>query len=149
MDIHAVMPDTVVIRIVVVVHGAFDQDHRALSEVFVNKQRCLTPCSAAEEISLDLAVLCRLIDCDRKPQILLAAVCLLHGEVGSDATHDNDSVQHCDAPDIRLTDEQRADFIRSMKIGYYRIFYKQGLITAEQLAELIEMQTKGNQSASA
>ena len=43
------------------------------------------------------------------------------------------------APDIRLTDEQRADFIRSM----------QGLITAEQLAELIEMQTKGNQSASA
>ena len=28
------------------------------------------------------------------------------------------------APDIRLTDEQRADFIRSMKIGYYRIFYK-------------------------
>lgn len=45
------------------------------------------------------------------------------------------------APDIRLTDEQRADFIKSMKIGYYRIFYKQGLITAEQLAELIEMQT--------
>ncbi len=53
------------------------------------------------------------------------------------------------APDIQLTDEQRADFIRSMKIGYYRIFYKQGLITAEQLAELIEMQSKGNHSASA
>lgn len=53
------------------------------------------------------------------------------------------------APDIRLTDEQRADFIRSMKIGYYRIFYKQGLITAEQLAELIEMQGKGNHSATA
>ena len=53
------------------------------------------------------------------------------------------------APDIRLTDEQKADFIRSMKIGYYRIFYKQGLITAEQLAELIEMQKKGKHSASA
>ncbi len=53
------------------------------------------------------------------------------------------------APDIRLTDEQKADFIRSMKIGYYRIFYKQGLITAEQLAELIEMQGRGNHSASA
>ena len=52
------------------------------------------------------------------------------------------------APDIRLTDEQKADFIRSMKIGYYRIFYKQGLITAEQLAELIEMQRKGKHSAS-
>ena len=50
------------------------------------------------------------------------------------------------APDIRLTDEQKADFIRSMKIGYYRIFYKQGLITAEQLAELIEMQGRGNHS---
>ena len=53
------------------------------------------------------------------------------------------------APDIQLTDEQKADFIRSMKIGYYRIFYKQGLITAEQLAELIEMQNKGKHSASA
>ena len=53
------------------------------------------------------------------------------------------------APDIRLTDEQKADFIKSMKIGYYRIFYKQGLITAEQLAELIEMQGRGNHSASA
>ena len=53
------------------------------------------------------------------------------------------------APDIRLTDEQKADFIRSMKIGYYRIFYKQGLISAEQLAELIEMQSKGNHGASA
>ena len=30
-----------------------------------------------------------------------------------------------------------------MKIGYYRIFYMQGLITAEQLVELIEMQNKG------
>ena len=48
------------------------------------------------------------------------------------------------APEIRLTDEQRADFIRSMKIGYYRIFYKQGLITADQLAQLIEMQSKGS-----
>ena len=53
------------------------------------------------------------------------------------------------APDIRLTDEQKTDFIRSMKIGYYRIFYKQGLITADQLAELIEMQGKDNHSASA
>ncbi len=53
------------------------------------------------------------------------------------------------APEIKLTDEQRNDFIRSMKIGYYRIFYKQGLITAEQLAELIEMQGKENHSASA
>ena len=53
------------------------------------------------------------------------------------------------APDIQLTDEQRADFIRSMKIGYYRIFYKQGLITAEQLAELIAMQGREKSSASA
>lgn len=53
------------------------------------------------------------------------------------------------APDIQLTDEQRAGFIRSMKIGYYRIFYKQGLITAEQLAELIAMQGGEKNNASA
>lgn len=43
-------------------------------------------------------------------------------------------------PEIELTDEQRKAFIKSMKIGYYRVFYKRGLITAEQLEKLIAMQ---------
>ena len=32
------------------------------------------------------------------------------------------------------------DFIKAMKIGYYREFYKQGLITADELDTLLEMQ---------
>ena len=43
-------------------------------------------------------------------------------------------------PAIRMTEKQRQNFIRAMKIGYYKEFYKQGLITAEQLELLIAMQ---------
>lgn len=39
------------------------------------------------------------------------------------------------------------DFIKAMKIGYYKEFYKQGLITAEQLEQLIAMQDKSVNSA--
>lgn len=45
-------------------------------------------------------------------------------------------------PKIELTTEQRAAFVKTVKIGYFREFYKQGLITAEQLAQLIAMQEK-------
>lgn len=41
-----------------------------------------------------------------------------------------------------LTDEQEKEFVKAMKIGYYKAFYKQGLITAEQLEKLIAMQDK-------
>ena len=43
---------------------------------------------------------------------------------------------------IALTDEQEIQFVKAMKIGYYKEFYKQGLITAEQLEMLIAMQDK-------
>ncbi|GEM_PF-3107939 len=43
-------------------------------------------------------------------------------------------------PAIRMTEKQRQNFIRAMKIGYYKEFYKQGLITAEQFELLIAMQ---------
>lgn len=52
-------------------------------------------------------------------------------------------------PDINLSDEQRCNFIRGMKIGYYREFYKQGLITSEQLAQLIAMQDKPTKQSAA
>ena len=49
---------------------------------------------------------------------------------------------------FQLTAEQREKFITSMKISYYRVFYKQGLITGEQLETLIAMQnTPKNKSA--
>lgn len=47
-----------------------------------------------------------------------------------------------DTKSIALTDEQEKEFVKAMKIGYYKAFYKQGLITAEQLEKLIAMQDK-------
>ena len=52
--------------------------------------------------------------------------------------HDSENKDH--TPEIKLTDEQRKAFIKSMKIGYYRVFYKRGLITGEQLEMLIARQ---------
>ena len=43
---------------------------------------------------------------------------------------------------IPIPEDCRADLIKSMKIGYYKEFFKQGLITAEQLEKLIKMQNK-------
>lgn len=43
---------------------------------------------------------------------------------------------------VTLTEEQEKEFVKAMKIGYYKAFYKQGLITAEQLEKLIAMQDK-------
>lgn len=48
---------------------------------------------------------------------------------------------------ITLSDEQRAAFVRSVKIAYFREFYKQGLISSEQLALLIRMQDTSENSA--
>ncbi len=41
---------------------------------------------------------------------------------------------------IVIPDNCKTDLIKAMKIGYYKEFYKQGLITAEQLEMLIAMQ---------
>ena len=41
---------------------------------------------------------------------------------------------------IPAPEDCRTDLIKSMKIGYYKEIFKQGLITAEQLEKLIEMQ---------
>ena len=44
-------------------------------------------------------------------------------------------------PMPEISEESRQAFIRAMKIGYYKAFYKQGLLTAEQLERLIDMNT--------
>lgn len=48
---------------------------------------------------------------------------------------------------IDIPENCKNDLIKAMKIGYYKEFYKQGLITAEQLEMLIVMQDKAVTSA--
>lgn len=48
---------------------------------------------------------------------------------------------------IKIPDDCKNEFIKAMKIGYYKEFYKQGLINAEQLEQLIAMQDKSVNSA--
>lgn len=48
---------------------------------------------------------------------------------------------------IKIPDECKNEFVKAMKIGYYKEFYKQGLITADQLERLIAMQDKSVNSA--
>ncbi len=48
---------------------------------------------------------------------------------------------------IEIPQNCKNNFIKAMKIGYYKEFYKQGLITAEQLELLIAMQDKTVTSA--
>ena len=40
-----------------------------------------------------------------------------------------------------ISEESRQAFIRAMKIGYYKTFHKQGLLTDSQLERLIDMNT--------
>lgn len=48
---------------------------------------------------------------------------------------------------IAIPENCKNDLIKAMKIGYYKEFYKQGLITTEQLEQLIAMQDKSVTSA--
>ena len=48
---------------------------------------------------------------------------------------------------IEIPNDCKNEFIKAMKIGYYKEFYKQGLITAVQLEQLIAMQDKTVNSA--
>ena len=41
---------------------------------------------------------------------------------------------------IEIPDNCKADFVKAMKIGYYKEFYRQGLISSEQLEKLMAMQ---------
>ena len=41
---------------------------------------------------------------------------------------------------IKIPDNCKADFVKAMKIGYYKEFYRQGLISSEQLEKLMAMQ---------
>ena len=43
---------------------------------------------------------------------------------------------------IELSEEDKIAFIKAMKIGYYKEFHKQGLITDKQLEMLIALQDR-------
>ena len=43
---------------------------------------------------------------------------------------------------IELSEEDKIAFIKAMKIGYYKEFHKQGLITDRQLEMLIALQDR-------
>ena len=48
---------------------------------------------------------------------------------------------------IEIPEECIDEFVKAMKIGYYKEFYKQGLITADQLETLIAMQGKKEETS--
>jgi hypothetical protein len=55
-------------------------------------------------------------------------------------TKDNVNNKHA-AAKFEISEESRQAFIRAMKIGYYKAFHKQGLLTDSQLERLIDMNT--------
>lgn len=50
---------------------------------------------------------------------------------------------------IEIPENYRNDFIKAMKIGYYKEFYRKGLITAEQLEMLINIQNETSNETAA
>ena len=50
-------------------------------------------------------------------------------------------------PAIEIPEACKSEFVKAMKIGYYKEFHKQGLITDEQLEQLIAMQNKSGKAA--
>ena len=48
---------------------------------------------------------------------------------------------------FQIPEDCKSEFIKAMKIGYYKEFHKQGLITDEQLEQLISMQNNTEKAA--
>lgn len=55
-------------------------------------------------------------------------------------------VQNIDTQ-FQIPEECKSEFIKAMKIGYYKEFHKQGLITDEQLELLIALQNSDSKAA--
>ncbi|MDE7362945.1 MAG: hypothetical protein K2N38_13535 [Oscillospiraceae bacterium] len=48
---------------------------------------------------------------------------------------------------FEIPEDCKSEFIKAMKIGYYKEFHKQGLITDEQLEQLIALQNDNAKKA--
>ena len=55
-------------------------------------------------------------------------------------------VQNIDTQ-FQIPEKCKSEFIKAMKIGYYKEFHKQGLITDEQLELLIALQNSDSKAA--
>ena len=55
-------------------------------------------------------------------------------------------VQNIDTQ-FQIPEDCKSEFIKAMKIGYYKEFHKQGLITDEQLELLIALQNSDSKAA--
>ena len=60
-----------------------------------------------------------------------------------------EKVEKKNTPQIKIPDKCMDEFVKAVKIGYYKEFYKQGLITAEQLEQLIAMQNNKEETSAA
>ena len=67
---------------------------------------------------------------------------------GEEYLKDNKEKQN-KSENIELSEEDKIAFIKAMKIGYYKEFHKQGLITDQQLEMLIAMQDRTDISQTA
>ena len=67
---------------------------------------------------------------------------------GEEYLKDNKEKQN-KSENIELSEEDKIAFIKAMKIGYYKEFHKQGLITDKQLEMLISMQDRTDISQTA
>ena len=67
---------------------------------------------------------------------------------GEEYLKDNKEKQN-KSESIELSDEDKKAFIKAMKIGYYKEFHKQRLITDMQLEMLISMQDRTDISQTA
>ncbi|MBR1432438.1 MAG: hypothetical protein IJ784_15105 [Ruminiclostridium sp.] len=63
---------------------------------------------------------------------------MIRNELTNTAVDSNNTTSA--ATETTLTGEQKQALVTAMKIAYYRDFYKRGIITADQLEQLLAMQ---------
>ena len=60
------------------------------------------------------------------------------------AVENNSEVIENTETSIEIPTDCLNEFVTAMKIGYYKEFYKQGLITSDQFERLVAMQSKSS-----
>lgn len=63
---------------------------------------------------------------------------MIRNELTNTAVDSNNTMSA--VTETMLTEEQKQALVTAMKIAYYRDFYKRGIITADQLEQLLAMQ---------
>ena len=63
---------------------------------------------------------------------------MIRNELTNTAVDSNNTMSA--VTETMLTEEQKQALVTAMKIAYYRDFYKRGIITSDQLEQLLAMQ---------